>query len=83
MQERTCVQDIKELDKEMINKLICNMGSKEANVYRYIATGAMWNENQLQQIEQGQGTCRNCGEIVSDSTHVLWTCPVINTYRKP
>ena len=29
------VQDIKELDKEMINKLICNMGSKEANVYRY------------------------------------------------
>ena len=82
MEERTFVHGIKELDSDIINKLLSNMGSKEANIYRYIATGAMWNEEQLHNIDQSKGICRNCGEKVTDSTHVLWHCPVINKYRK-
>ena len=33
-------------------------------------------------IDQGKGICRNCGQVVHDSSHVLWKCPVINKYRK-
>ena len=48
---------------------------------RYICTGAMWNEHQLTNIDEGDGKCKNCKSNVNDSDYILWRCPVIDKYR--
>ena len=78
---RTFAGNIKEVDHEMMKGLLNKMGHKEARIYRYISTGAMWNEHQLNNIDKGEGKCRHCGIKVEDSEHVLWKCPVIHKYR--
>ena len=78
---RNFAGDIKEVDHDIMRGLLNKMGAKEARVYRYISTGAMWNEYQLNSIDKGEGKCKHCGVQVEDSEHILWKCPVIHKYR--
>ncbi len=79
---RTFAGEISEIDHEVMKGLLNKMGEKEARVYRYVSTGAMWNENQLHSIDKGDGKCRHCKAYVEDTEHILWKCPVIHKYRK-
>ena len=76
------LEEFGEMDHEMVKEIINGIGPKEQRIYKHIATGAMWNENEIQQICEQDNTCKHCGELVHDSTHVLWHCCAINKHRK-
>ena len=58
--ERTFIDNLPELDRPLTNNLLNAMGEKERSVYEYICIGAMWNEHQLKNIDEGEGKCKNC-----------------------
>ena len=52
------------------------------NIYKHITTGGFWNQCQLEQIDESNGTCQHCGQKITSSGHVLWNCPHINECRQ-
>ena len=80
--ERTFLDSYGEMDHEMAKDIINKFGDKEQRVHKHIATGGMWNDNEIQDISQLDNKCKHCGEVVEDSTHVLWDCCVVNKHRK-
>ena len=81
-QMRTLAGNMNEIDHEMTKGLLSKMGQREARVFRYVSTGAMWNEHQLNCFDRGNGKCKHCGADIDSTDHVLWKCAVINKYRK-
>ena len=78
---RTFLDEYGEMDHEMAKELINGVGLKEQHIYRHVATGGMWNSREIEQISDQDNTCKHCGEVVSDSIHVLWNCCAINKHR--
>ena len=66
----------------MVNEICNKFQQKELNIYRYIATGGMWAEDQLEEIQMSGGKCRHCGKENADNIHTLWNCPIIAKHKK-
>ena len=81
-QQRTFCGKIEELDLPVLNAGINRLGEKEQRAFKYVATGAYWNDKQLEEIQESDGMCQHCGLRVMDSTHLLWKCPAINKHRQ-
>jgi ribonuclease HI len=70
-----------ELDNSVLKSVVNSLGHKEKHVYRHVATGAYWDDDDLADIQLGDGLCKHCGATVSGPSHILWDCPVINSHR--
>jgi ribonuclease HI len=79
---RTFHGRVGEIDDLILNKTLNKFGTKERNAFRYVASGAFWNEKQLADIGQGGGFCPHCLTTYTNKHHTLWHCPVINKHRK-
>jgi ribonuclease HI len=80
--DRTFHGNVEEIDNIITTSVFNKFDKHARNVYRYIFTGAMWDEHLLADIGRGDGTCPHCAEKVQDNGHVLWKCPTINKHRK-
>ncbi len=81
--QRSHLKGLKEIDSQIVKKIVNSLGHKEAKVYNHISTGAAWSEAHLHDIGlSNNGTCSHCGGEGCDNTHVAWSCPVINKHRK-
>ena len=71
-----------EIDHNMIKEICGKFQQKEINIFRHIATGGMWSEEQLETIQMSNGKCKHCGLNATNSLHTLWDCPKINSHKK-
>ena len=78
---RTFLESFGETDHDMIKGILNSFGEKEQRIYKHIASGAMWNAKEIQEISDKNKYCQHCGECVEDSTHILWCCAGINKHR--
>ncbi len=80
-ENRTHMDGLKEVDTQIVHRIIHGLGEKEKKVYRHITSGGAWAENHLEDIGYTDGLCRHCGQKVSDISHALWQCSEINKHR--
>ena len=82
-EDRTFHGHIPEIDSGILKENMNKFCPHEQNVYRYVSTGAVWNQNELNLIgmSNSDNKCTHCGEIVIDSEHHLWDCHEINKHR--
>ena len=81
-QQRTFCGPISELDNDTLKSVVNHLGYKEKHVFRHVASGACWDDEDLADIQLGDGRCKHCGAQVHCPAHVLWDCPVVNQHRK-
>ena len=81
-QQRTFCGPITELDQPILKKVINGLGDKEKRVFRHIATGASWAQDQLADIQLGHEACPHCGIVARGTEHILWKCAAIHGHRK-
>jgi ribonuclease HI len=79
---RTYHGKIEEMDTAIIASILNGFGEHEANIIRYIATGAFWDEAHKAIIETSNGSCPHCGDANIGNTHMHWECKHINSHRK-
>ena len=76
------VDELAELEENITKSNIKMFDRRERHVLRHIATGGMWNESELTEIQMGDGICKHCGGQVDSSDHILWNIPEINKHRQ-
>ena len=74
-EHRTHLHDIKEIDNQIVKKVVHSLGEKEKRVYGHISSGGAWSEGHLHDIGLSEsGKCTHCGEEVHDIAHMELSC---------
>ena len=79
---RTFAGNIVENDRNVTRKICDKLDDGAKRIYRHIATGGFWSQDQLSAIGESNDACQHCGQLVQGVDHVLWECEAINKCRK-
>jgi ribonuclease HI len=79
---RTFHGNVGEIDHTIVRSIVNRCGEKECRVYKYVATGSYWSEENKSSIDKSDGSCPHCGQTNIGSDHIHWRCHVINAHRK-
>jgi ribonuclease HI len=80
--QRSFCGSFDEIDLPILKTVVNSLGVKEQHVYKHIVTGGFWADDDLVDIQVGNGKCVHCGEEVDGPSHILWNCAHINKHRK-